>query len=172
MQCARAGAGAGVAWRLRRPLLLPSLSLACMAALPPAAAAAAARAAKRPERVQQVLRFLLQHPMTVTSTPMQYDAEPTVPLPAVIQGLSPADVLPGGGNSSGGSTAAHMARVIAGLLYVAVGGLDAAHNLVTPLCWGSWTPYSGVCWGWVLGGRAPRFWAAAARGLARLTRVP
>jgi hypothetical protein len=74
---------------------------------------------------------------------MQYDAEPTTPLPDCIQGLSPADVVPK--SSSSDAAASHMARVIAGLLYVACGGLDIAHNLVTPLCWGSWTPYGGEC---------------------------
>jgi hypothetical protein len=80
---------------------------------------------------------------------MQYDADPTVPLPDCIANLQPADVLVAGKSSSSSSSRSsstakeHMARVIAGLLYVACGGLDAAHNLVTPLCWGSWTPYAG-----------------------------
>ncbi len=39
--------------------------------------------------------------------------------------------------------AQHHARVVAGLLHVACGGLDQAHNLVTPLCWGAPTPYAG-----------------------------
>jgi hypothetical protein len=80
--------------------------------------------------------------MAVTSASMQYDAEPTTPLPACIQGLTPADVLPQHSSSSS-SSSSHMARVIAGLLFAACGGLDAAHNLVTPLCWGSWTAYAG-----------------------------
>lgn len=91
----------------------------------------------------QVLEYLQSHPMTVTSLPMQYDADPIVPLPDCIAGLQPADVLPAGSSSSSSTGREHMARVIAGLLYVACGGLDAAHNLVTPLCWGSWTPYAG-----------------------------
>lgn len=87
----------------------------------------------------QVLDYLDSHPTTVTSLPMQYDAEPTTPLPACVSGLQPADVV----CDSSAAAGSHMARVIAGLLYVACGGLDAAHNLVTPLCWGSWTPYAG-----------------------------
>lgn len=87
---------------------------------------------------QAVLDYLQQHPMTVSSLAMQYDAEPTTTLPDCTQGLSPADVAP-----SSSSEPSHMAKVIAGLLYAACGGLDQAHNLVTPLCWGSWTPYAG-----------------------------
>jgi hypothetical protein len=34
--------------------------------------------------------------------------------------------------------------VILALLYVACGGLDQAHNIITPLSWSSWTPYSGA----------------------------
>lgn len=80
--------------------------------------------------------------MTVSSLAMQYDAEPTTPLPECTQGLSPADVAP-----SSSSATSDMAKVIAGLLYAACGGLDHSHNLVTPLCWGSWTPYAGnVTW--------------------------
>lgn len=92
---------------------------------------------------QAVLDHLQQQPMTVSSQAMQYDSEPTTQLPDCIQGLSPADVVPR--SSSSDAAASHMARVIAGLLYVACGGLDVAHNLVTPLCWGSWTPYGGAC---------------------------
>jgi hypothetical protein len=76
--------------------------------------------------------------MTVTSLAMQYDAEPTTPVPDCLQGLTPADVV-----TDSSKAASHMARVIAGLLYAACGGLDQSHNLVTPLCWGSWTPYAG-----------------------------
>jgi hypothetical protein len=97
-----------------------------------------------PRSTLQVLDHLQSHPMTVTSLPMQYDADPTVQLPECIAGLQPADVLPNGSSSSSSTARKHMAQVIAGLLYVACGGLDAAHNLVTPLCWGSWTPYAGV----------------------------
>lgn len=87
---------------------------------------------------QAVLDYLQQHPTTITSQAMQYDADPTTELPACIHGLKPADVVP---NSAYASS--HMAQVITALLYVACGGLDQAHNLVTPLCWGSWTPYAG-----------------------------
>lgn len=109
---------------------------AVIVAMSSAGAAAAKGAPAYPPKVQAVLDHLQHHPMTVTSSAMQYDAEPTTPLPECIQGLSPSDVI-----SSGGKT--HMASVIAGLLYAACGGLDQAHNLVTPLCWGSWTPYGG-----------------------------
>jgi hypothetical protein len=94
---------------------------------------------KHPPRVQAVLDWLSHNPMTVSSLAMQYDAEPTTPLPECIQGLSPADVV-----SSQQHASSDMAKVIAGLLYAACGGLDQAHNLVTPLCWGSWTPYAGT----------------------------
>ena len=90
---------------------------------------------------QAVLDYLQDNPMTVTSSAMQYDADPTTPLPACVLGLLPADVLPDSTSSS--DARSHLARVIAGLLFAACGGLDQAHNLVTPLCWGSWTPYGG-----------------------------
>eukprot|EP00879_Flechtneria_rotunda_P017591 GHRR01018441.1.p1 GENE.GHRR01018441.1~~GHRR01018441.1.p1 ORF type:complete len:234 (+),score=41.77 GHRR01018441.1:195-896(+) len=109
--------------------------LACMATSDQAAAGSTS---SRPQRVQQVLQYVQEHPLTVTSQHMQYDAEPSTPLPACIEGLTPADVLPPGTPAD-----AHIGRVIAGLLYVACGGLDHAHNLITPLCWGSWTAYSG-----------------------------
>ena len=89
--------------------------------------------------LQGVLQHLKQHPVTVSSLAMQYDSEPTTPLPECVQGLKPIDVVANSNDSS-----SHMAVVIAGLLYAACGGLDHAHNLVTPLCWGSWTPYGGA----------------------------
>lgn len=74
-------------------------------------------------------------------------------LPDVIQGLTPQDVLPQpssqqepippDASSPCTTEAQHHARVVAGLLYMACGGLDQAHNLVTPLCWGAPTPYAG-----------------------------
>ncbi|EFJ48918.1 hypothetical protein VOLCADRAFT_117381 [Volvox carteri f. nagariensis] len=69
-----------------------------------------------PERVQAVLHYLEANPMRLQSIPMPATAA---------------------------AAAEHYARVVAGLLYVACGGLDQAHNLVTPLCWGSPTPYGG-----------------------------
>eukprot|EP00878_Enallax_costatus_P020521 GHUV01021698.1.p2 GENE.GHUV01021698.1~~GHUV01021698.1.p2 ORF type:complete len:198 (+),score=16.56 GHUV01021698.1:477-1070(+) len=99
----------------------------------------AAPTKRKPHRVQQVLDYLKQRPMTVTSQPMQYDAEPCTTLPECIRGLTAEDVV-----TDKAAAESHMARVIAGLLYTACGGLDQAHNLVTPLCWGSWTPYGGV----------------------------
>lgn len=107
------------------------------AAAGPADAKSSSRS-NHPPRVQAVLDWLAHNPMTVSSLAMQYDAEPTTPLPECIQGLSPADVVPAQQHAS-----SEMAKVIAGLLYAACGGLDQAHNLVTPLCWGSWTPYAG-----------------------------
>lgn len=107
------------------------------AAAGPADAKSSSRS-NHPPRVQAVLDWLARNPMTVSSLAMQYDAEPTTPLPECIQGLSPADVVPTQHQAS-----SEMAQVIAGLLYAACGGLDHAHNLVTPLCWGSWTPYAG-----------------------------
>lgn len=75
--------------------------------------------------------------MTVTSQSMQYDAEPSTTLPDVACGLSPNDcrVTPA-------STSRHADCLCAALL-AAVGGLDAAHNIVTPLSWGSFTSYAG-----------------------------
>jgi hypothetical protein len=43
-----------------------------------------------------------------------------------------------------GAAACVQARVVCGLIYVAFGALDAAHNAVTPLCWGAPTEYAGV----------------------------
>jgi len=69
---------------------------------------------------------------------MIYSAQASVPIPEVAQGLTAADVAPtaAGANS-------HMARVVCGLVWVAFGALDAAHNTVTPLCWGAPTDYAG-----------------------------
>lgn len=80
--------------------------------------------------------------MTVSSQAMQYDADPSTPLPDCISivNLTPENVM-----LAASSEPPHMARVIAGLLFAACGGLDVAHNLVTPLCWSSWTPYAGQC---------------------------
>jgi hypothetical protein len=105
-----------------------------------AAPSTASAASKRPRRVQQVLDHLAANPMLVSSIPMQYEAQPTAPLPACLQGLQPEDVV---ANCST-ERKAHYARVILGLLHAACGGLDVAHNLVTPLCWGSWTSYAGA----------------------------
>lgn len=55
----------------------------------------------------------------------------------VVQGLKPQDVLPPG------APANDLATVIAALLYLAAGCPDQAHNLVTPLSWGSPTHYGG-----------------------------
>lgn len=70
--------------------------------------------------------------MCVTSQMMQYDAAPSTPLPDCARGLTPDDVLPRAGRGgscggAGGNTGVrreHYARVIAALLYAAVGGLD------------------------------------------------
>eukprot|EP00877_Chromochloris_zofingiensis_P002972 jgi/Chrzof1/12676/Cz07g03120.t1 len=76
--------------------------------------------------------------MSVSSVHMQYEKDPTVPLPECVRGLQPKDVAQGSTSDS------DFAKVIAALLYVACGGLDEAHNLITPLSWGSWTPYAGA----------------------------
>lgn len=133
-------------------------ALSCMAVLPGSAAASAGDAAwdTLPPRVCAVLDHLVANPMSVTSTAMQYDADPTVPLPDAVRGLNPEDCMltvSGRGRPAAAAAAArppdaataheHTARIVAAALYAACGGLDAAHNLVTPLCWGSWTPYAG-----------------------------
>lgn len=131
-------------------------ALSCMAVLPGSAAASAGDAAwdTLPPRVCAVLDHLVANPMSVTSTTMQYDADPTVPLPDAVRGLHPEDCMPTvSGHGPPVAAAArppdaataheHTARIVAAALYAACGGLDAAHNLVTPLCWGSWTPYAG-----------------------------
>ena len=61
--------------------------------------------------------------------------EPTqalqVPLPEVIKGLTVEDVLPAGSPAKPAPEAAQQfAGTVTALLYVAVGGLDHAHNLV------------------------------------------
>ncbi|GLI71328.1 hypothetical protein VaNZ11_016449 [Volvox africanus] len=99
-----------------------------------------------PERVLAILNYLEANPMRLQSIPMMYEADVSSGhLPAVIQGLTPADVMPPPSQrrSTDAVAADHFARVVAGLLYVACGGLDQAHNLVTPLCWGAPTPYAG-----------------------------
>ncbi|PNW74197.1 hypothetical protein CHLRE_13g589100v5 [Chlamydomonas reinhardtii] len=75
---------------------------------------------------------------------MIYDASVSSShLPAVVQGLGPEDVMPSRRRNKDPLAADHWARVVAGLLYVGCGGLDHAHNLVTPLCWGAATAYGG-----------------------------
>ncbi|GLC49681.1 hypothetical protein PLESTB_000275100 [Pleodorina starrii] len=99
-----------------------------------------------PERVQAVLDHLEANPMRLQSIPMIYEADcSSAHLPAAVQGLTPEDVMPPPSQRRGADpqAAEHFARVVAGLLYVACGGLDQAHNLVTPLCWGAPTPYGG-----------------------------
>ncbi|KAG2497302.1 hypothetical protein HYH03_004885 [Edaphochlamys debaryana] len=99
-----------------------------------------------PPKVQAVLEHLDAHPMRLSSIPMIYDSSvSSAHLPAAVQGLTPADVLPPPAQRRGTDPVAaeHFARVVAGLLYAACGGLDQAHNLVTPLCWGAPTPYAG-----------------------------
>ncbi|GFR52205.1 hypothetical protein Agub_g14745, partial [Astrephomene gubernaculifera] len=89
---------------------------------------------------------LQTHPMRLQSTPMMYDADVSSShLPAAVQGLAPADVMPPEAERRGAdpTAAEHYARVVAALLYVACGGLDQAHNLVTPLSWGAPTPFAG-----------------------------
>ncbi|KIY99370.1 hypothetical protein MNEG_8592 [Monoraphidium neglectum] len=75
--------------------------------------------------------------MRVTSQAMQYDASPSTQLPPCAASLTPDEALPPPSGGAGDSVARqHYGRVIAALLY--------AHNLVTPLCWGSWTAYGGA----------------------------
>ncbi len=125
-------------WQRRWGVLCTTVSVSTCV---PLAMSSSAQAAPRPNpKVQQLLDYIKKHPMSLQSIPMEYEAQPYAPLPDVIQGLEAKDVLPAG--SSAPSTQ-HMDAVVAGLLYVACGGLDQAHNLVTPLCWGSYTTYGG-----------------------------
>ena len=117
----------------RRALVSATTVLAMATGVP-----AAEAAPKRPPRVQEVLDHLKQHPMTVTSQPMQYESDPTTPLPACLQGMTAEDVVLKGKQKT------DFNDVILALLYVACGGLDQAHNIITPLSWGSWTSYAGA----------------------------
>lgn len=112
--------------------------MAASAAAPVAAAGSAEAAAKLPSRAKAVLDYLRDHPITVTSQSLQYDAEPTTPLPNVARGLTPDDC-----RVAGSAPGSRHADCLAGALLTACGGLDAAHNIVTPLSWGSFTPYAG-----------------------------
>ncbi|PNH08206.1 hypothetical protein TSOC_005291 [Tetrabaena socialis] len=106
----------------------------------------AAAAPHYPPRVQAVVEYVEANPARLQSIPMMYDADVAQShLPPVVQGLTPEDVLPPQQQRHAVDplAAEHYARVVAGLLYVACGGLDQAHNLVTPLCWGAATPYGG-----------------------------
>jgi hypothetical protein len=122
-------------WQRRWRLL--GAAVAASAAVPLAAAPAAQAAAPRHNaRVAQLLRHLQDRPMAgLRGTPMEYDREPyAAQLAQLLQGLRPEDVLPPG---AAAPATPHMDRVVAALLYLAGGGLDQAHNLVTPLC-GCW----------------------------------
>ncbi|KAF8057658.1 hypothetical protein HT031_006007 [Scenedesmus sp. PABB004] len=141
-RCRAAARAAGAALRHVAPRaagMAAAVAVAAAAGAPPAAEAAP----RRPPRVEAVLAHLAAHPMTVGSQAMQYDASPTTPLPPCAQGLAPEHVLPPS-RAAGAPLREHLGRVIAGALLAAVGGLDAAHNAVTPLCWGSWTSYAGA----------------------------
>lgn len=120
--------------RRRAAMAAAAASVTVLAA---ASSAHAARSPTLPPRVAALLDHLKNHPMTVTSQCMQYDAEPSTPLPDVARSLTPDDC-----RIAPGSRSRH-ADCIAGALLAAVGGLDAAHNIVTPLSWRSFTPYAG-----------------------------
>lgn len=142
---------------VRRSVLLAGAGLACAASAPLRAGAASTRrgvkkrGAAYPDKVLAVVKHLEETPWLLTGVPMAYEKDAAAPLPPALQGgLTAADVLPppppspsaaGGGDPTHRS---HYAAVVMALLYVAGGGLDAAHNLVTPYCWGSWTPYAGA----------------------------
>lgn len=62
--------------------------------------------------------------------PMTYANPPKARLPALAQSLRLADVLPGGGGiNSRPKEEVSAARLVLGLLYLAVGGLDEAHAI-------------------------------------------
>ncbi len=85
-----------------------------------------------------------EHGLALTSIPMEYTAQPAAPLPSIAAGLSPADVMPAGATSTAAAgQLPDEATVITALLYLALGGVDQAHNLVTPLSWGAPTNYGG-----------------------------
>ena len=63
----------------------------------------------------------------------------SVEVPPVARGLTEEDLVGTGGTQA----ASHYAIVLLALVDVAFGALDAAHNKVTPLSWGSPTEYGG-----------------------------
>jgi hypothetical protein len=107
------------------------------------ASSAEASAKRYPPRVEAVLKHVAIHPIKLASIAMMYEPAPGTPLPEVVEGLTTSDVLPRGTSNATDNAAEHYARVIAALTYLTCGGLDHAHNLVTPLCWGSATHYAG-----------------------------
>jgi hypothetical protein len=107
------------------------------------APAGQATAPRHNARVAQLLAHIQAHPMAgLAGIPMGYEREPYAEqLAQLLRGLRPEDVLPRG---RAAPRTQHMGAVVAALLYLAGGGLDQAHNLVTPLCWGSHTAYGGA----------------------------
>ncbi len=96
-----------------------------------------------------------------------YARDVEVPLPEVAQALlqhpeelvGPQAWRAAQGSEGGRAHVEHHAHVLQALVAVAFGALDLAHNLVTPLSWGSPTEYGGV--------RASRRWEAGRGGRPR-----
>ncbi|GAX75995.1 hypothetical protein CEUSTIGMA_g3438.t1 [Chlamydomonas eustigma] len=107
-----------------------------------------------PPRLQAVVDYIQNHADLVgNGLPMYYEvsSELQTPIPAVMQGLTSDVILQEvTGKQQAINTvqafpapARHFADVLAALMFVGGGGLDYAHNLVTPLSWGSRTNYAG-----------------------------
>lgn len=121
----------------RRAGIALTVSVVPLASMSGEANAKPSKKPKYTNRVIQFLKYIESNGTNLKSIPMIYDAHPAYPLPEVAQGLQVSDVIEGSACQS------HMAKVVLALMYVACGGLDLAHNLVTPMSWGSYTDYGG-----------------------------
>jgi len=90
-----------------------------------------------PGRVRAVMEAYQAVPLPLAGLAMSYlgDGDLVSALPPCVAGLTPAEC---------GDADSHYSRVVCALCYLAMGGLDEAHNLVTPLSWGSRTMYAGA----------------------------
>ena len=100
--------------------------------------------AKVTERVQEILDFVSEKPLTVNGEKLLYlplKELDSSRLPSVIEGLSREDVIATDRVKADEATIAgrplthrelHMADVVAGILYLGCGGLDEAHDIVLP----------------------------------------
>jgi hypothetical protein len=93
-------------------------------------------------RVQEILEYVHSHPIDVYGIPMTYEPMPHLDaerLPDIVRNLSAADIVAEGITTE----EKHATDLCLGLIYLAVGGLDEAHALVTPYSWASHTDFAG-----------------------------
>ena len=90
-------------------------------------------------KVNRVLRHLKDAgPQDIRGQPMAYQASDALDKGRLDPGI--ADAIE---TLDGDAVPPHALAVLKAALYTGIGGLDEAHNLVTPLSWGAPTPFAG-----------------------------